>query len=177
MEKMTIISLHNYNYLVLTMQAVDAEGGDMYHPHSIVVKVGGKEAQFNFDRMLDCLDKASITTLREQLTMWYTPWSNTNAAITHRRLNNIFLTVTRVMLQGTGATGRTQSRSQVVRIVNSQTPRILERREATIGLHPLALGEPVSVREQLDCRSNLSHKKRGGSPQPGRAVLVQYSHL
>jgi hypothetical protein len=57
MEKMTIISLHNYNYLVLTMQAVDAEGGDMYHPHSIVVKVGGKEAQFNLTGCLTAWTK------------------------------------------------------------------------------------------------------------------------
>lgn len=28
MEKVTIISPHNYNYLILTIQAVDIEGGD-----------------------------------------------------------------------------------------------------------------------------------------------------
>jgi hypothetical protein len=98
MEKVTIISPHNYNYLVLTMQAVDTKDGDMYHLHSIVVKVGGKDEQFDFEEMHDCLDKASITTLREQLTTRYTPRSNTNAAITHKRLNNIFLTVTCIML-------------------------------------------------------------------------------
>ena len=43
-EKVTIISPYNYNYLVLTMQAVNAEGGDMYHLYSIIVKVGGEEA-------------------------------------------------------------------------------------------------------------------------------------
>lgn len=43
-EKLTITSLHNNNYLVLTMQAINVDGTNMYHLHSIVVKVGSKEA-------------------------------------------------------------------------------------------------------------------------------------
>jgi hypothetical protein len=112
----------------------------MYHLYSIVVKVGGEEAQFDFDRMLDCLDKASVTTLQEQLTTWYTPWSNTNAAITHKWLNNIFLTVTRVMLQGTGATGRTQSRSQVVRISELTNPSHTGRQGSNSQITPVGTG-------------------------------------
>jgi hypothetical protein len=44
LEKLTITSPHNNNYLVLTMQVVNVDGTNMYHLHSIVVKVGSKEA-------------------------------------------------------------------------------------------------------------------------------------
>jgi hypothetical protein len=40
LEKVAIISLHNNNYLVFTMQAIDADGTYIYHFYSIVVKVG-----------------------------------------------------------------------------------------------------------------------------------------
>jgi sorbitol-specific phosphotransferase system component IIA len=47
------------------MKAVDADSTNMYHLHSIVIKVGWKVAQFNFDGMLDCFESASLADLRE----------------------------------------------------------------------------------------------------------------
>jgi hypothetical protein len=49
-----LASEYNNDYLVLTMQAVDADGTNTFHFHSIVVKVGSEKAWFDFDGMLDC---------------------------------------------------------------------------------------------------------------------------
>jgi hypothetical protein len=64
--------------------------------------------------MLDCLESASFGSLKEQLSTWYVPWLNSNAAIAYKRLNNIFLTFTWLMLQGISMQGRTTLRAQVV---------------------------------------------------------------
>jgi hypothetical protein len=52
LEKINIVEQFHGQYIVIKIQAMSAEGSELEHVHSIVVKVGDGRAQFDIDEML-----------------------------------------------------------------------------------------------------------------------------
>jgi hypothetical protein len=55
LEKVILIEQFHGQYIVIGIQAVNAEGVELEHVHSIVVKVGDVSTQFDVDGMLENL--------------------------------------------------------------------------------------------------------------------------
>jgi hypothetical protein len=63
MEKVSLIEQFHGMYLVLGLQAVDHNGMDMDHVHSIVMKDGVGRAQFDMEALLESLISSSRVDL------------------------------------------------------------------------------------------------------------------
>jgi hypothetical protein len=67
LEKVILIEQFHARYIVIGIQAVNAEGAELDHVHSIVVKVGDGSAQFDVEGMLTNLSNTSQEDLADLL--------------------------------------------------------------------------------------------------------------
>ena len=72
---MTLLENFHQDYIVITLQAVDNNGEDTNHLHSIVVKIGGSRADFDIERLLQMLHVKLLEVLRLELEAKYVPWT------------------------------------------------------------------------------------------------------
>jgi hypothetical protein len=94
-EKVIFLEQFHGQYIVIGIQAVTPEGLELQHVHSIVVKVGGRCAQFDVDGMLNSLNSSGQGELAELLRLKYSPWTATDVDFESRRLNQILQALTR----------------------------------------------------------------------------------
>jgi hypothetical protein len=71
LEKVILIEQFHARYIVIGIQAVNAEGTELEHVHSIVVKVGDGSAQFDVEGMLTNLSNTSQEELADLLWSMY----------------------------------------------------------------------------------------------------------
>jgi hypothetical protein len=88
-------------YIVIGIQAVDTEGGELAHVHSIVVKSGEGSARFNVEGMLENLSSTRQQELTDLLRLKYLPWTATDVESKNRRLNQILQLFTRYLARPT----------------------------------------------------------------------------
>ena len=72
-EKVTLLENFYQEYVVITLQAIDARGKDTQHIHSIGVKIGDGVVVFDINRLLDTLTGTSMEDLRPELESKYVP--------------------------------------------------------------------------------------------------------
>jgi hypothetical protein len=104
LEKVILIEQFHGRYIVIRIQAVNAEGDELGHVHSIVIKVGDGSAQFDVDRMLENLSNTSQEELVVLFWPKYSLWTATNAESENRRLNQILGSLTRYLARSTRGT-------------------------------------------------------------------------
>jgi hypothetical protein len=73
LEKVILIEQFHARYIVIGIQAVNAEGLELEHVHSIVVKVGDGSAQFDVEGMLKNLSNTAQEELAVLLQSRYSP--------------------------------------------------------------------------------------------------------
>jgi hypothetical protein len=79
LEKVILIEQFHSMYIVIEIQAVNAEGAELDHVHSIVVKVGDGSAQFDVEGLLTNLSNTAQEELADLLWSMYSPWTATDA--------------------------------------------------------------------------------------------------
>jgi hypothetical protein len=79
LEKVILIEQFHSMYIVIGIQAVNAEGAELDHVHSIVVKVGDGSAQFDVEGLLTNLRNTAQEELADLLWSMYSPWTATDA--------------------------------------------------------------------------------------------------
>jgi hypothetical protein len=89
---------------VIGIQAVNAEGAELDHVHSIVVKVGDESAQFDMEGTLTNLSNTEQEDLVDLLRSMYSPWTAMDAESENRRLNRILQLLSRYLAQSTRTT-------------------------------------------------------------------------
>ena len=94
-EKVTLLENFYQEYVVITLQAVDARGDDTPHIHSIVVKIGDDVAVFNINKLLDTLTRTSMKELRPELESKYVLWTYTFVESAFRKISSIYRTMNR----------------------------------------------------------------------------------
>ena len=99
-EKVTLLENFYQEYVVITLQAVDAMGEDTLHIHSIVVKIGDGVAAFDIKRLLDSLIGTSMEELCPELESKYVPWIYTSAESAFKKTNSIYYTMSRYATRG-----------------------------------------------------------------------------
>jgi hypothetical protein len=98
LEKVILIEQFHGQYIVMGIQAVNAEGVELEHVHSIVVKVGDVE------EMLMNLSNTVQEELADLLQSMYSPWTATDAESENRRLNRILQSLSRYLARSTRST-------------------------------------------------------------------------
>ena len=90
-----MIPLENFHqeYVIITLQAVDNNGEDTKHLHSIIVKIGGHNTNFDIDGLLDILEGTSMEVLHPNLEAKYTPWTYTITQSAYQKINSIYWTL------------------------------------------------------------------------------------
>jgi hypothetical protein len=83
---------------------VNAEGVELEHVHSIVVKVGDGSAQFDVEGMLTNLSNTAQEELADLLRSMYSSWTTTDAESENRWLNRILQTLLRYLAWSTQST-------------------------------------------------------------------------
>jgi hypothetical protein len=91
-------------YIVIGIQAVNAEGAELDHVHSIVVKVGDGSAQFDVEGLLTNLSNIAQEELADLLRSMYSPWTATDAESENRRLNRILQSLSCYLARSTRRT-------------------------------------------------------------------------
>jgi hypothetical protein len=104
LEKVILIEQFHGQYIVMGIQAVNAEGVELEHVHSIVVKVGDGSAQFDVEGMLTNLSNTAQEELADLLRSMYSPWTATDAESENRRLNRILQLVSCYLARSTRST-------------------------------------------------------------------------
>ena len=79
---------------MIGIQAVNVEGLELEHVHSIIVKVGDKSAQFDVEGMLTNLSNIVQEELAILLRSRYSPWTAMDAESENRWLNQILQLLT-----------------------------------------------------------------------------------
>ena len=97
LEKVILIDQFHVRYIVIGIQAVNAEGIELEHVHSIIVKVGDGSAQFDMEGMLTNLSNSVQEELTVLLWSRYSPWTATDAELKNWRLNQILQSLTRYL--------------------------------------------------------------------------------
>jgi hypothetical protein len=87
LEKVILVEQFHGLYIVIGIQAVTADGSEIEHVHSIVVKVGGGCMQFDVDVMVNSLSSRGQGELAELLRSKYSLWTATDVDSESRRLN------------------------------------------------------------------------------------------
>ena len=97
-----MILLENFyqEYVVITLQAVDRDGTDTKHIHSIVVKIGQGMVAFDINGLLDTLTGTSIEELRLELESKHVPWTYTSAKSAFKKISSIYRTMSRYATRG-----------------------------------------------------------------------------
>jgi hypothetical protein len=83
---------------------VNAEGVELEHVHSIVVKVGDGSAQFDVEGMLTNLSNTAQEELTDLLRSKYSPWTAMDTESEIRRLNQILQSLMRYLARSTRST-------------------------------------------------------------------------
>ena len=99
-EKVALLKNFYQEYVVITLQAVNARDEDTPHIHSIVVKIGDEVVAFNINGLLDPLTGASMEELCLELESKYVPWTYTSAQSTFRKISSIYRTMSRYAPRG-----------------------------------------------------------------------------
>ena len=126
-QKVTLLENFYQDYIVITLQAVDARGEDTPLIHSIVAKIGDINnidvLAFDINGLLDTQAGTSIEELRPKLESKYVPWAYTSAESSFRKISSIYRTMSRYAARGG---------PNVPAIVNRIAPRnTAERRDAS----------------------------------------------
>ena len=104
LEKVILIEQFHGQYIVIGIQPVNAEGSELEHVHSIIVKVGDRRAQFDVDKMLDNLSNTTLEELADLFRSKYSSWMATKVKLANRRLDQILLIVTHYLARLTPST-------------------------------------------------------------------------
>jgi hypothetical protein len=104
LEKVILIEQFHARYIVIGIQAVNAEGVELEHVHSIVVKVGDGSAQFDVEGMLTNLSNTTQEELADLLRSMYSPWTATDVESENRRLNRILQLLSCYLARSTRST-------------------------------------------------------------------------
>ena len=113
-EKVTLLENFYQDYVVITLQAIDARGEDTPHIHSIVVKIGNGVATFDINGLLDTLIGTPMEELHLELESKYVPWTYTFAESAFRKISSIYRTMRRYATCG---------RSNISSFANRSVPR------------------------------------------------------
>ena len=92
-KKVTLLENFYQDYVVITLQDVNARVEDTPHIYSIVVKIGDGVATFDINGLLDPLTKTSMEELRPELESKYVPWTYTSAQSAFRKISSIYCTM------------------------------------------------------------------------------------
>ena len=84
--------------MVIVLQAIDSDGREIPHNHSIVCHKEDTRGAFDLDTLLAFLQGTSVETLAEDFSRQFHPWIHTNAASMTRKINKIFTTLDRYAL-------------------------------------------------------------------------------
>ena len=99
-EKVILLENFYQEYVVITLHAIDRDGADTKHIHSIVVKIGQGVAAFDINKLLDTLTRTSMEELRPELESKYVPWTYTSAKSAFRKISSIYRTMSRYAARG-----------------------------------------------------------------------------
>ena len=113
-EKVILLESFYQEYVVITLQAVDSDGADTEHIHSIVVKIGEGVATFDFNGLLDTLTGTSMKELRRELESKHVPWTYTSSDSAFKKISSIYRTMSHYAAQGG---------PQIPSIANRSAPR------------------------------------------------------
>ena len=94
-EKVILLKNFYQEYVVITLQAVDRDGADTKHIHSIVVKIGQGVATFDINGLLDTLTGTSMEELCPKLESKHVPRTYTSAERAFRKISSIYCTISR----------------------------------------------------------------------------------
>jgi hypothetical protein len=104
LEKVILIEQFHGQYIVMGIQAVNAEGVELEQVHSIVVKVGDRSAQFDVEGMLTNLSNTAQEELADLLRSMYSPWTATDVESENRQLNRILQSLSCYLVRSTRST-------------------------------------------------------------------------
>ena len=99
-EKVILLENFYQEYVVITLQAVDSDGADTEHIHSIVVKIGEGVAAFDINGLLDTLTWTSMEELRPELESKHVPWTYTSPDNAFWKISSIYRTMSRYAARG-----------------------------------------------------------------------------
>ena len=99
-EKVILLENFYQEYVVITLQAVDNDGANTEHIHSIVVKIGEGVAAFDINGLLDTLTGTSMEELRPELESKHVPWTYTSLDSAFRKISSIYRTMSRYAARG-----------------------------------------------------------------------------
>ena len=99
-EKVILLENFYQEYVVITLQAVDRDGADTKHIHSIVVKIGQGVAAFDINGLLDTLSGTSMEELHPELESKHVPWTYTSAESAFKKISSIYCTMSRYAARG-----------------------------------------------------------------------------
>ena len=99
-EKVILLENFYQEYVVITLQAVDRDGADTKHIHSIVMKIGQGVAAFDINELLDTLTGTSMEELRSEMESKYVPWTYTSVESAFRKISSIYYTMSRYAARG-----------------------------------------------------------------------------
>ena len=121
-EKVILLESFYQEYVVITLQAVDSNGADTEHIHSIVVKIGEGVAAFDINGLLDTLTGTSMEELRPELESKHIPWTYTSLDSAFKKISSIYCTMNRYAARGG---------PQIPSIANRSAPQNTAERRAT----------------------------------------------
>lgn len=100
-EKVAIIECHKDRFVVITLRAVDDNGNEKDHSHSIVLDYEKRYSRFDLDNLMTFLEGSeTFSPLNIQFReAGYTPWQEGSAAQTAQRLSRIFQTLDRYAIK------------------------------------------------------------------------------
>ena len=113
-EKVILLENFYQEYVVIKLQAIDRDGVDTKHIHSIVVKIGEGVVAFDINGLLDTLSRTSMEELRPELESKHVPWTYTSPESAFRKISAIYRTMSRYAARGG---------QQIFAIVNRSAPR------------------------------------------------------
>ena len=113
-EKVILLESLYQEYVVITLQAIDSDGADTEHIHSIVVKIGEGVVAFDINGLLDTLTGTSMEELRPELELKHVPWTYTSPDSAFRKISSIYRTMCCYAARGG---------PQIPSIVNKSAPR------------------------------------------------------
>ena len=99
-EKVILLENFYQEYVVITLQAVNRDGVDTKHIHSIVVKIGQGVVAFDINGLLDTLTGTSMEELRPELESKHVPWTYTSTESAFRKISLIYRTMSRFAARG-----------------------------------------------------------------------------
>ena len=99
-EKVTLLENFYQEYVVITLQAVNARVVDSPYIHSIVAKIGDSVVAFDINEVLDTLTGTSMEELCMELESKYVLWMYTSAESVFRKISSIYRTMSQYAAQG-----------------------------------------------------------------------------